>query len=113
MRPHRAYMYSRPEKANYKPGRVDFLSWFELKRADFRPKQTDFGSGRTNFGPERGDFRSERVDLEGERTDGRKDVQKDERKFTRVLQDIGPWGPLPKRGRISSYPSGEQMGKGE
>ena len=84
---------------------------FGLQRADFGPKTAYFGSERENFEPERanleperGDSRSETVDLDllgliaglkepdlglrgrGVWTDRRTDI----RKFTRLLQDIGP-----------------------
>ena len=83
---------------------------FGPKRAHFWPKKADFGCQRANFGPERSDFRSERVDLSlfgpisglkepdlGLRNlGGGRGVQTYVRKFTRVLKDISPLGPLPK-----------------
>ena len=86
----------------------------------FGPKEADFGSKRANFGPERGNFRSKRVDLglialisglkepdldlsgRGGGTYGRTDGRTDGRTYVIfspcVLQDIGPLGPLPKKG---------------
>ena len=64
--------------------------------ADFRPKRANFGSERADLGPERG--------LGGGRTYGRTDVRTYGRTDGRleihpcVLQDIGPLGPLPKKG---------------
>ena len=73
-------------------------------RGDLRPKRANFGPERGYFGSERDDFRPESARLGPEssqggdgdiRTDGRMDGRKEI--YPCVLQDIGPWGPLPKK----------------
>ena len=78
--------------------------------ADFRPERVDFRPDRVDFRPDRADFWHDRPDFRPERAWGRRtdrwtDGRMDERtdgwmdvwKFTRVLQDIGPLGLLPKK----------------
>ena len=73
-------------------------------RADLRPKRANFGPERGYFGSERDDFRPESARLGPEssqggdgdiqmagRMDGCKEI------YPYVLQDIGSWGPLPKK----------------
>ena len=69
------------------------------ERADFRPGRVDFGPHRSVLGSERADVGRERG-LSGLRGDGRTDRWTDGRleKHPCVLQDIGPTGPLPKKG---------------
>ena len=74
-----------------------------LKERIFKPESTDFGPERANFGLERVDFGPERG-LGGmdRRTDGRMYGHLEIHPC--VLQDIGPLGPLPKKGdRLNNH----------
>ena len=65
-----------------------------LRGLSFRPERADFGFQRADFGLERADLGPERGLGGGTyvRTYGRLEIH------PCVLQDIGPLGPLPKKG---------------
>ena len=80
------------------------------ERWDLRPERLDLRPERPDLRPERLDLRPERLDLRperleklrrGGRTDGRTDGRKEIHPC--VLQDIGPLGPLPKKGGTISF----------
>ena len=72
-----------------------------LRGLSFGPERADFGFERADFGLERADLGPERgLRGVGGGTDRWTDVQTDRHLeiHPRVLQDIGPLGPLPKKG---------------
>ena len=87
-----------PYRVNLRPKRADF----ESERADFMPERADFGPERADSGSERARLRpwmpwggEMRVHMDiwmYGRTDGHLEIH------PCVLLDIGPLGPLPKKG---------------
>ena len=84
-----------PDKVDFSRERLDFRP----KRADFRPERDDIRPRRPDFRPERADFSLAEVDgkvgARG-RTNKRTDRRTNKQKSPCDLQDLVPFGPLPK-----------------
>ena len=91
-----------PDKVDFSRERLDFRP----KRADFRPERDDIRPRRPDFRPERADFSLAEADFRSEGLDGkvgargrtnkRTDRRTNKQKSPCDLQDLVPFGPLPK-----------------